>query len=247
MEVAQRYSIAWKGLKNGRHDFRFEVDKALFEAFESTEIKDGRCEVSVGVDRSEKQLTLDVGITGHVVVECDRCLEDCRVPIDFEGQLVVKFSDEVHEYDGEVMWMLPGEDRVELAQYIYESIVLSLPYQRVHPEGECNPEMLERFRIVSDREFASIEAAAEGAGERGGGEWHILNTKSRRRDAISAEPTTRLPFRRWLPARTAAQRCSITVYAPSAASIAESSPSRRKLPNNSGAQKSASPRGVPLF
>lgn len=137
MEVAQRYSIAWKGLKNGRHDFRFEVDKALFEAFESTEIKDGRCEVSVGVDRSEKQLTLDVGITGHVVVECDRCLEDCRVPIDFEGQLVVKFSDEVHEYDGEVMWMLPGEDRVELAQYIYESIVLSLPYQRVHPEGSA--------------------------------------------------------------------------------------------------------------
>ena len=105
MEVAQRYSIAWKGLKNGRHDFRFEVDGSLFEAFESTEIKDGRCEVSVGMDRSEKQLTLDVGITGHVVVECDRCLEDCRVPIDFEGQLVVKFSDEVHEYDGEVIWI----------------------------------------------------------------------------------------------------------------------------------------------
>ena len=44
----------------------------------------------------------------------------------------------------------------------------------MHPEGECNPEMLERFRIVSDREFASIEAAAEGAGERGGGEWAKL-------------------------------------------------------------------------
>ena len=171
MEVAQRYSIAWKGLKNGRHDFRFEVDKALFEAFESTEIKDGRCEVSVGVDRSEKQLTLDVGITGHVVVECDRCLEDCRVPIDFEGQLVVKFSDEVHEYDGEVMWMLPGEDRVELAQYIYESIVLSLPYQRVHPEGEC----------------ASIEAAAEGAGERGGGEWAKLAALRERMEAEGAD------------------------------------------------------------
>ena len=158
MEVAQRYSIAWKGLKNGRYDFRFEVDGSLFEAFESTEIKDGRCEVSVGMDRSEKQLTLDVGITGYVVVECDRCLEDCRVPIDFEGQLVVKFSDEVHEYDGEVMWMLPGEDRVELAQYIYESICLSLPYQRVHPVGSdgksgCDPDMLARFNIVSEEEF----------------------------------------------------------------------------------------------
>ena len=159
MEVAQRYSIAYKGLKNGRHDFRFEVDESLFEAFGSTEIKDGRCEVSVGMDRSETQL--DVRITGYVVVECDRCLEDCRVPIDFEGQLVVKFSDEVHEYDGEVMWMLPGEDRVELAQYIYESIVLSLPYQRVHPEGECDADMLHRFRIVSQEEFSQIEHDAE--------------------------------------------------------------------------------------
>jgi len=109
------------------------------------------------------------------------------VPIDFEGQLVVKFSDEVHEYDGEVMWMLPGEDRVELAQYIYESIVLSLPYQRVHPEGECNPEMLKRFRIVSDREFASIEAAAEGAGERGGGEWAKLAALRERMEAEGAD------------------------------------------------------------
>ena len=197
MEVAQRYSIAWKGLKNGRHDFRFEVDKALFEAFESTEIKDGRCEVSVGVDSSEKQLTLDVGITGHVVVECDRCLEDCRVPIDFEGQLVVKFSDEVHEYDGEVMWMLPGEDRVELAQYIYESIVLSLPYQRVHPEGECDADMLHRFRIVSQEEFSQIGHDAEtraevsqpldGAGERGGGEWAKLAALRERMEAEGAD------------------------------------------------------------
>ena len=160
MEVAQRYSIAWKGLKNGRHDFRFEVDKALFEAFESTEIKDGRCEVSVGVDRSEKQLTLDVGITGHVVVECDRCLEDCRIPVDYDGRLLVRFSDEEREYDGDVLWLSPVEDEVDLMQYIYESIVLSLPYQRVHPEGECNPEMMRRFRIVSGEEFAGIEARA---------------------------------------------------------------------------------------
>ena len=173
MEVAQRYSIAWKGLKNGRYDFRFEVDGSLFEAFESTEIKDGRCEVSVGVDRSEKQLTLDVGITGHVVVACDRCLEDCRIPVDFEGRLMVRFSEEEHEYDGEVLWLVPGEDEVDLAQYIYESIVLSLPYQRVHPEGECDPDMLGRFRIVSDEEFASIEAGAGGE-ERRGGEWAKL-------------------------------------------------------------------------
>ena len=187
MEESQRYAIPYKGLKNGCHEFRFEVDGSLFEEYQSTEIKDGRCEVTVAADRSESQVTLDVAIAGYVVVECDRCLEDCRVPIDFEGRLVVKFSEEVHEYDGEVMWMLPGEDQVDLKQYIYESIVLSLPYQRVHPEGECNPEMLERFRIVSDREFASIEAAAEGAGERGGGEWAKLAALRERMEAEGAD------------------------------------------------------------
>ena len=70
----------------------------------------------------------------------------------------MKFSDPAGEYDGEVLWLLPGTDEVDLAQYIYESIVLSLPYQRVHPEGECDPAMLERFRIVTDEEFARIEA-----------------------------------------------------------------------------------------
>ena len=150
MEETQRYSIAFKGLKNGHHEFRFAVDKSLFEAFENTEIKDGACEVRVDLNREESQLVLDVSISGHVVVACDRCLEDCRIPIDFEGRLLVKFSDEVREYDGEVLWLLPGEEQVDLAQYIYESIVL-----------------------VSDREFSAIEAQAAARGHNDG-EWAKL-------------------------------------------------------------------------
>jgi len=172
MEESQRYAIPYKGLKNGCHEFRFEVDGSLFEEYQSTEIKDGRCEVTVAADRSESQVTLDVAIAGYVVVECDRCLEDCRVPIDFEGRLVGKFSEEVHEYGGEGM---------------YESIVLSLPYQRVHPEGMCNPDMLERFRIVSDQEFASIEARA-GGGAHNEGEWAKLAALRERMEAGEETP-----------------------------------------------------------
>lgn len=160
MDVTKGYSIAYKGLKNGVHEFDFEVGDALFEAFGSTEIKSGSCRAQVSLTKAETQLIADVDIRGAVVVACDRCLEDCRVPVEFEGRLLVKFSDEVREYDGEVLWLQPGEDEVDLAQYIYESIVLSLPYQRVHPEGECDPEMLRRFRIVSGEEFAAIEASA---------------------------------------------------------------------------------------
>ena len=187
MEETKRYTIAYRGLRSGLHDFHFKVDGGLFRAFGSTEIKDGDCDVSVALERGESMLTLDVTVDGSVVVECDRCLEDCNVPIHYEGQLLVKFSDEVHEYDGEVMWLLPMEDEVDLTQYIYESIVLALPYQRVHPDGECNPEMLERFRIVSDREFASIEAAAEAVGEHNDGEWAKLAALREQMEAEGAE------------------------------------------------------------
>lgn len=161
MDVAQPYSIAYKWLKPGPHDFDFRVGGELFEAFPMTEIRGGDCDVRVHLERAETQLALDVTIEGYVVAACDRCLDDVRVPVDFQGQLLVRFSDEIREYDGEVIWLSPVESEVDLTQYIYESIVLSLPYQRVHPEGECDPVMLEKFRIVTDEEFARIEAQAE--------------------------------------------------------------------------------------
>lgn len=161
MDVKKSYSIAFKGLKNGIHTFDFDVDSGLFEAYGSTEIKGGSCRVHVVLDRAETMLAVDTTIDGAVIVECDRCLEDCEVPVHFEGRLLVKFSDEVDDYDGEVMWVSPSVGEIDLTQYIYESIVLSLPYQRIHPDGQCNPAMLERFRIVSEPEFAAIEAKAE--------------------------------------------------------------------------------------
>lgn len=157
MELEQKYSIAYKGLKNGLHEVDFDVDGALFKAYESKEIKDGRCKVHVDIDKSDTQLILDVTIDGHVVCECDRCLEDCTIPVHFDGRLTVFVSDHQGEYDGDYMWVSPDEEDINLMQYIYESIVLSLPYRRVHPDGECDPDMMVRFTPATD---TAISAAA---------------------------------------------------------------------------------------
>ncbi len=161
MEVNKQYSVAYKGLKNSSFDFVFEVDDALFVAYESKEILGGNCHVEATMLKGESQLEFDFTITGEVTCECDRCLEPCQVPIDYEGHLIVRISDEEGEYDGDVMWLNPAENEVDLTQYIYESIVLSLPYQRVHPEGECNPDMLARFTIATQAEVDALEAEAE--------------------------------------------------------------------------------------
>ena len=117
----------------------------------------------VVLNRSESMLELNISIDGEVICECDRCLEDCPIAIEYDGDLVVKFSDESDYYDGEVMWISPSEDMLDLTQYIYESIVLSLPYSRVHEDGECNPEMLASFSAITEEELETLAAKAEEA------------------------------------------------------------------------------------
>ncbi len=161
MESSKGCVIAYKSLGMGSFEYSFMLDNEFFARFEGSEIIGGDCRVEVLLKRGETMLELDVTIEGDAIVACDRCLEDCPVAIDYEGQLIVKFSAEVEEYDGEIMWLSPLESEVDLNQYIYESVVLSLPYQRVHAEGECNEEMIRKFAIISGEQFEELEQEAE--------------------------------------------------------------------------------------
>lgn len=83
------------------------------------------------------------------------------MPVFFDGTLVVRFSydkegydlERVGDTDDEILWLSPDSDAVDLEEYLYESVYLSLPMQKVHPEGGCDPDMLARFvRVSSDEE-----------------------------------------------------------------------------------------------
>lgn len=161
MEIANRYVVAYKGLKDGVHEFSFDAGAALLRSYGNEDVRDCRCRADVVLHKSQSALAFDVRISGEAVVPCDRCLEDCTLPVNFDGRLTVRFSDETAEYDGETMWLSPAETEVDLAQYIYESILLSLPYSRVHPDGECDPSMLARFTVATAEEFDRMEEAAE--------------------------------------------------------------------------------------
>lgn len=154
MGSISRYKIAYKALGIGVHNYTFDVDSELFTSVEGSEILAGDCSVEVELQRSESMLELNVSIDGEVEVACDRCLDPCTVEICFDGRLIVKFSAEVDDYDGEVMWLSPTESELDLRQYIYESIVLSLPYQRIHPEGGCNAEMMAKLISISCEQMA---------------------------------------------------------------------------------------------
>lgn len=171
MGLTQKYRISHKGLIDGEHSFDFKVDDALFELYDRIDIKSGDCDVKIALLRSETMLNISVNISGQVVVECDRCLDDCSLPVEYNGDLIVKFSDNEEEYDGDIMWVPSSESYIDLAQYIYESIVLALPYRRVHDEGGCNSDITNYFKTISAEELEAMDVSAN---QEQSGEWNKL-------------------------------------------------------------------------
>jgi uncharacterized metal-binding protein YceD (DUF177 family) len=160
--MKQRITIAHKGLKEGAHAFEWKLGDDFWKDHAESGIIGGEIEVAATLEKGATGvMRLAVEVTGNVTVPCDRCLEDCSLPVNYRGSLTVKVSDEEHPFEGDILWLSPGEAHIDLEQYVYESVVLSLPLQRIHPEdvhGQplCNPAMLERFKIVTEEEFDDL-------------------------------------------------------------------------------------------
>lgn len=137
-------------MKNGHHEFEFEIDSTFFDLFEESEIKEGILIGRVEALKSSTTADIAVRITGEVQVCCDRCLGMFAYPIDCENRLIVKFGHEADESDPEIITLPKDENELDLSQYFYEFIHLALPIQRIHPDNEkgestCDPFMIKKL------------------------------------------------------------------------------------------------------
>ena len=141
------FIIPLNGLTAGQHEFSWKVGKEFFEGFDNSEILDAELDAYVRVEKSGRYLGIDCEVTGDVVVECDRCLDDLSMPVDLEIRLSVKYgdeesSDEHQEGEREVIFIPATDAEFDMSQIIYDYVCLGLPMQRVHEDGECNPEAI---------------------------------------------------------------------------------------------------------
>lgn len=151
MSRISNYDIAFKGLKEGVHKFEYQIDDAFFELFEESMVQNGKITAEVVLEKRSTLLSLVFNIKGTVELTCDRCLENYSQPIKQRADVFVKFGEEQVEDGGDVLWLLPEEHQLNVAQLIYEYIVLSIPVKHVHPDNKegkstCNPEMLEQIK-----------------------------------------------------------------------------------------------------
>ena len=154
MKPLKEFTIPFVGLKIGKHDFEYKVDKKFFEYFEYEDFNDVNVNIDLVLDKKTTLLDLHFKISGTVNVNCDVTNEPFNQAIENEFDLVVKFGEVYNDEHIDILIVPHGTYEVNIQQYVYELIVLAVPTKRVHPgveDGTLKSDILEKLEELSPK------------------------------------------------------------------------------------------------
>ena len=145
--MGETFIIPLDGLATGQNEYFWHVGKEFFEDFGNAEILDAELDIKAVAEKSGRYVGVDCEVDGSVTVACDRCLDDLVMPVSLDILLSVKFGDEEsseehQEGEREVIFIPQDNADMDLSQIVYDYVCLSLPMQRCHELGECNPTVM---------------------------------------------------------------------------------------------------------
>lgn len=157
MSSNREFDIPFEGLKNGKHDFSFEITDAFFEELDYSIIKGANVHVDFLLEKKETMMIGSFEMEGVVEKPCDRCTEIMEVPLTVSHQMYYKFGEE--DSGDENLIVLPKSAfSFSIAPTIYELLTVALPSRTIHKEGECNEEML---HLIEEYEGSSEEIESD--------------------------------------------------------------------------------------
>ena len=155
MKDLKEFDISFVGLKEGIHQFEYIIDKKFFDFFNYDEFCDSNVKVMLSFLKNTTIFELDFVFSGWVEVACDVTTELFHQPIEANLRLIVKFGDEFNDENEELLIIPYSENNINVAQYIYEAIVLAVPLKRIHPgviDGSLHSEVLEKLKEFEIKE-----------------------------------------------------------------------------------------------
>ncbi len=164
MKDLKEFDISFIGLKEGIHQFEYTIEKKFFDFFNYDEFYDSNVKVELSFLKNTTIFELDFVFSGWVEVECDLTTELFHQPIETNIHLIVKFGDEYNDENEELLIIPFSESKINVAQYIYEAIVLAVPLKRIHPgviDGSLHSEVLEKLKEFEIKEEDQKEEEQE--------------------------------------------------------------------------------------
>ena len=162
MKYKREFEIAYLGLKEGVSQYEYEIDNDFFSrlGFEHPDFETIEAVVKLNFDKRSGFFLLHFDIDGRVNVACDRCGDYFDLKLWDEFDLVLKLTSDAIPESGtndedDVVFIPRSETVIDLSEWIYEFILLSIPMQRVHPSKDdgsegCNPEALKMLKQMSE-------------------------------------------------------------------------------------------------
>ncbi|RZJ66859.1 MAG: DUF177 domain-containing protein [Flavobacterium sp.] len=148
MKQLNEFLISFAGLKLGKHQFEYQIDKKFFDQFGYDEFESCDITVNVVFEKKSTMLELHFKHKGTVHVPCDTTGEMFDLAIKGKMKLIVQFGDSFNNDNEELLILPHGEHQIDISQYVYEMIALSVPIKRVHPgikDGTLKSEALDRL------------------------------------------------------------------------------------------------------
>jgi uncharacterized metal-binding protein YceD (DUF177 family) len=152
MKALRQFDIAFVGLKPGEHTFEYQITDSFFENYGPQDFSDCNATVKLLLDKKNNFFLLKFEIGGKVTVNCDRCGQPFELQLWDDFDQVVKMVDNPDEMkeveDPDVSYISKTESHLNVAEWIYEFINLSIPMQRIHPDDStgksgCDPKVLD--------------------------------------------------------------------------------------------------------
>ena len=137
------------------------MDAAFFNAIEATDVRCASIEANVKVDRkSDDIFQFSFTMEGTITIPCDRCLDDMQQAVATTYNLTVKEGETYDDSDDDVLVIPSAWRELDITPLMRDTVLLTIPIKHVHPEGECNAQMLERLdsvraSIADDEEMRS--------------------------------------------------------------------------------------------
>jgi uncharacterized metal-binding protein YceD (DUF177 family) len=152
MNYRRTFDIAFVGLKPGIHEFEYEIDDKFFVEYQEQDFRNCRAQVKLTLDKKNGFMLLKFEVGGKLEIGCDRCGNPLPLDLWDEFNIVVKMVEDPEEMNGQeddpdVYYISRGESHLNVGDWIYEFINLSIPMQRMCSEEEmggphCNKEVL---------------------------------------------------------------------------------------------------------
>jgi len=155
MRPKNDFNIEFSGLKLGHHNFDFDISETFFNDYNYCDFSHADIKIDVALIKKTTIMEFNIVVRGNVRIKCDLTNEPYDQPIDNNIDLVVKFGNEFNNEDDEILIIPHGEHKINLAQYIYELIILSVPAKRIHPgviDGSLKSEILNILEDLKPKE-----------------------------------------------------------------------------------------------